>query len=288
MGFVPILAQSGSSKASIRKKCALVGTCFGRNLLMDSKTPTSSSVDARLERVLEINARYRDPEQEPRNRSPWLRPLQRWQSERLATSFADFTEAADTRAAARFFLEDLYGDRDVSARDRGVRRVMPMMKRLLPDELLGTAADAIELAVLSHALDLRVATVLETDPETGLRMPPDVSSIDVITYADAYRKAGLPRLRQRQIDLIVRIGVTLDDAVRKPWLGRVLRVSRLPARATGLMELQGFLERGFSAFAQMDNAAAFMSEIARREGEISRSLFAANPDLLFQANSRSR
>ena len=245
-------------------------------------------VDARLTRVLAANARWRDPMQQPRNRSPWLGPLQRWQSARLARSFTDFSAAADTREATRFFLEDLYGDRDVSVRDRGVERVMPLMKRLLPDELLDTAADAIELAALSHALDLRLVAALEDAFVLDRGQRPDESMIDVATYGRIYRQAGMPRLRQRQIDLIVRIGVTLDDAVRKPWLGRVLRVSRLPARAAGLLDLQSFLERGFSAFAQMNDAEAFMAEIARREGEMSRRLFAADPDPFVQTNSRSR
>lgn len=245
-----------------------------------------SDVEQRLEHLLAANARWRDAAQEPCNRSPWLAPLQRWQSTRLAGSFADFSAAPATRDATRFFLTDLYGDHDVSARDRGVARVMPMMKRVLPVELLETAADAIELAVLSHAFDLRVATALET----MLPGKPLESRIDPATYAQAYRHAGLPRLRQRQIDLIVRIGVALDAAVRKPWLARLLRLSRLPARAAGLIALQGFLERGFAAFARMDDAGAFMAEIARREQEVSRRLFSGDdePFALSQVNSRSR
>ena len=234
---------------------------------------TTSAIEHRLEHLLQANARWRDAAQEPRNRSPWLAPLQRWQSARLAESFADFSAAPATRDATTFFLTDLYGDHDVSARDRGVARMMPMMKRVLPADLLETAADAIELAVLSHAFDLRVATALEA----LLPGEPNQSRLDAKTYAQAYRQAGLPRLRQRQIGLIVNIGVALDAAVRKPWLARLLRLSRLPARAAGLMALQGFLERGFSAFSKMDDAAGFMAEIARREGELSRRLFAGDP-----------
>ncbi|MCX7563842.1 hypothetical protein OS176_09910 [Xanthomonadaceae bacterium XH05] len=229
-----------------------------------------SDIGHRLERLLEANACWRDPTRELRNLSPWLAPLQRWQSRRLAASFADFIAAPGTRDATTFFLTDLYGDHDVSARDRDVSRVMPMMKRVLPDELLGTAADAIELAVLSHGFDLRVATALESLLPGAV----DESRLDAGSYAEAYRRVGLPRLRTRQIDLIVRIGSALDAAVHKPWVARLLRASRLPARVAGLGALQGFLERGFAAFAKMDDAGAFMAEIARREGEVSRRLFA--------------
>ncbi|MEJ5207284.1 hypothetical protein [Denitratimonas sp. CY0512] len=246
-------------------------------------------VESRLLHLLQANRRWRDPELEPRNLSPWLLPLQRWQAARLTESFADFSAAPDTAAATDFFLSDLYGDHDVSARDRGVEKVMPMMRRLLPDELLHTVADAIELAVLSHAFDLRVAQALET-------LLPTDAELDAATYGKAYRMAGLPRLRHRQIALIATIGMALDAAVRKPWLARVLRMSRLPARAAGLLDLQSFLERGFAAFAGMQDAQGFMQEIARREGEVSRRLFAADPQPFrrvrksraAQANSRSR
>lgn len=250
---------------------------------------SDTAIARRLTHLLQANRRWRDPVHEPRNLLPWLLPLQRWQATRLATTFDDFSAASETAAATEFFLSDLYGDHDVSARDRSVEKVMPMMRRLLPDELLVTVADAIELAVLSHAFDLRVAQALQA-------FRPISEGLDVMSYSQAYRQAGLPRLRRRQIDLIAAIGNALDIAVRKPWLGRMLRMSRLPARAAGLSELQSFLERGFAAVAGMDQATAFMREVARREAEASRRLFAGEPDPFrglvrrtgAQANSRSR
>ena len=234
------------------------------------RTRLSHALERRLTHLLAANRRHRDPRIEPRNRSPWLKPLQRWQTQRLADTFEDFVASPATRPGAEFFLSDLYGDHDVTARDRGVERVMPMMKKLMPAELLATAADAIELAVLSHAFDLRVAQALEdiADPKQPLRTQ---------DYALAYRTAGLPRLRGRQIDLIVAIGDALDQAVRKPWLSRLLRISRFPARAAGLGDLQAFLERGFAAFHAMADAPAFMQAIADRERDASARLFADDP-----------
>lgn len=248
------------------------------------RTRVSAALERRLAHLLAANRRHRDPKLEPRNRSPWLKSLQRWQATRLARTFEDFVASPATRPGAEFFLSDLYGDHDVTARDRGVERVMPMMKKLMPPELLATAADAIELAVLSHAFDLRVASELEAiaDPASPLRTE---------DYAEAYRRAGLRRLRGRQVDLVVAIGDALDRAVRKPWLSRLLRISRLPARAAGLGDLQAFLERGFAAFHAMQDAPAFMQAIAAREREASRRLFAGHADPFDfaapQANSRS-
>lgn len=223
----------------------------------------------RLGQLLLANRKVHDPRQEPRNRLPLLGPLRRWQSARLRASFSDFLASPRQRPAAEFFLSDLYGDFDVSGRDRNVEQVLPVMRRVLPGKLLGAAADAIELAVLSHAFDLRVAEALH-------RLT-DGSGISDAVYAEAYRQAGLPRLRRHQVMLIHQVGVDLDKAVSKPAIGALLRVSRGPAKAAGLGELQSFLERGFSAFRALQGAADFVEEISRRELEVSQRLFAGHP-----------
>ena len=66
------------------------------------------------------------------------------------------------RPAAQFFLSDVYYDHDFSRRDADIARVLPMMQRLLPSALLSTVADAIELGLLTHAFDLRMAQRLQT------------------------------------------------------------------------------------------------------------------------------
>jgi hypothetical protein len=230
----------------------------------------ATGLDRRLQRLLEANKRGRDPACEPRNRSRWLAPLQRWQAARLQRSFADFLDEPRTAPAARFFLDDLYGDHDVTARDRDVERVLPLMRKLLPEHLIETAADAIELAWLSHALDMRMAEALQ-------RQGVQPSALDEDSYAAAYRAVGKRRIREHQIALILRVGATLDHAVHKPWIPRLLRASRLPAKLAGLGELQRFLERGFDAFRALRGADDFLGAIAAREREASRRLFAGEP-----------
>lgn len=232
---------------------------------------TDHPLALRLARLIQANQRLRDAQAAPANASPWLSLLQRWQAKRLEASFGHFLERKDTRPAAEFFLSDLYGDHDVSARDAGVARIVPRLLRLLPEEFILTAADAIELGALSHALDLRMVERLIR------RRGSDAQKIDAATYAQAYRDCGLPRLRRRQIDLIIEVGHALDAAVRHPMLGRVLKLSRMPARMAGLWELQQFLERGFAAFACLGGAEEFLTTIERQEREVSRRLFAGHP-----------
>ena len=225
---------------------------------------------SRLQRRLAHHQALHDPAREPRNRLRWLPELRRWQAQRLEESFERFLADPRRRPAAHFFLTDVYGDHDFSRRDADLARVLPVMEGLLPAALLDTVADGIELGVLTQALDLRMADALG-----GLA--PRRRTLDGTLYAAAYRTVGLPRLRDHQIALIGRVGHGLEHAVRTAGIGMLLRLSRGPARAAGLAELQGFLERGFEAFAKLDGARAFLEEIQRDERTLAARLFAGDP-----------
>jgi hypothetical protein len=231
----------------------------------------TTELPRRLGWLLVRHQALHDPDREPRNRLRWLQDVRRWQALRLEASFDHFLSDPTRRPAAQFFLSDVYNDRDFSRRDADIARVLPMMQRVLPSAMLGTLADAIELGVLTHAFDLRMAQVLET-------MAPRRRTLDAALYAQAYRTAGLSRLRAHQIDLIARVGLGLAQALHMPGVGMLLRLSRGPARAAGLAELQGFLERGYSAFAQLGDAREFIGEIEADERDVAQRLFDGTPD----------
>ena len=224
----------------------------------------------RLARRLAWQRAAHDPARDPRNTLPQLSLLRQWQSRRLAASFADFLADPRMRPAAQFFLSDLYGDKDFSARDRDAARILPMMARLLPATLLRAATEAIELAVLSHALDLRMAAQLA-------RRPKPMAPLTVADYARAYRYGGYRRLRRHQIELVLQVGHALDAAVKKHGVHKLLRASRIPAQLAGLSELQAFLERGFNAFEALGGADEFLAAVAGRERAVSERLFAGDP-----------
>ena len=129
------------------------------------------------------------------------------------------------------------------------------------------------LCVQTHAarVDLRMAEVLEALSPRGRRL-------DDARYAQAYRAVGLPRLRGRQIDLIREVGHGLGRALRLPGIGTLLRMSRGPAHAAGLAELQGFLERGVAAFRELRDVDAVLADIERSERRIAARIAAGHPD----------
>ncbi len=225
----------------------------------------------RLAWLLNEHQALHDPDQEPRNRQRWLPEVRRWQARRLEASFDRFLSDPKRRPAAQFFLSDVYNDHDFSRRDADIAKVLPMMQRLLPARLLETVADAIELGLLTHAFDLRMAQTLQAIG--GQRR-----KLDAPLYAQAYRQTGLRRLRAHQIDLIAQVGLGLGQALRMPGVAMLLKLSRGPARAAGLSELQGFLERGYAAFAELGDVRGFIAEVEADERAVSRRLFAGDPD----------
>jgi hypothetical protein len=228
-----------------------------------------------VERLTGIARRLRDardPVALPANRSPWLRALRGWQSRRLARTFSDFQDLPHYRKAVAFFLEDLYGEQDVSWRDRDFARMMPTLVRWLPEAMLETVADALELDWISHVLDMRVASTLEAHDVAGDRI------IDPARYARAYAEAGTPAERGRQIDLLIAVGRELESIVRKPVVYAVLRLARGPAASAGLGGLQNFLERGFAAFRELGPAGHFLGTIEARERAAMRSLLEGRAD----------
>lgn len=194
-----------------------------------------------------------------------LAELKRWQSERLAASYADLAAQPRYRAATAFFLDDLYGCKDFSARDEEMLRIVPVMARILPESALETAALSIELEALSEDLDHRLAEALAPGP------------LDAATYGAAYRASATPQERAHQVDLIEAVGRRIDALVARPLVARTLKLMRRPARLAGLGDLQDFLERGFEAFRVMDGAEEFLAVVRARETQVLSRLFSGSP-----------
>lgn len=194
--------------------------------------------------------------------------LRSWQATRLARTYADLLQSERFGAAAEFFLSDLYGPKDFSARDADIVRLVPLMARTLPLSALQTISRALELDALSENLDAKVAAEL---CHLG------VLTIDGANYAAAYRSAGERPLRERQIALIEEIGRALERLTRKPLVRGALRAMRKPAQLAGMATLQEFLERGFNAFQMMGNADEFLQTVCGRETQLLVDLFSGEP-----------
>ena len=195
-----------------------------------------------------------------------LAHLGEWQVRRLTATYADLEADPRYAQAMRFFETDLYGGGDFSQRDDDLARVVPGMKRLLPDAALRTIAAAMEANALAQDFDRAIIDALA----------PNELVFTVAGYCAAYRQVGRFDDRERQIGLVGEVGAALDRLVRKPMLRQVLAMMRRPAHAAGFGALQDFLERGFNAFAGMGGAERFLATIDARERAIHRAIAAGD------------
>lgn len=194
-----------------------------------------------------------------------VRQLKTFQRDRFAHTYADLLVSPRYAAAARFFLDELYGPRDFSVRDAQFARVVPALVRLFPQEIVDTVDTLARLHALSETLDTRMAELLQG------------GTIDAAAYARAWRQTCAPAAREEQIVLTLAIGSALDRLTRKPLLRGSLHLMRGPARAAELGALQQFLECGFDTFKAMGGAGDFLRCVGDRERALAAALFAGPP-----------
>jgi len=197
--------------------------------------------------------------------APVKRAIRRWQNRRFAATYADLSGNDRYRAAVEFFLCELYGEGDMTARDADLARVLPLMIKMLPAVALRTIRDALAFEAHSERLDSELARLLGHRP------------LDESSYGEAFRACGQRAEREAQIRTVIQIGTDLDRTTRWPLIGTTLKLMRGPAKAAGLGKLQEFLEGGFAAFKEMRGADEFLATIARRESTVVARLFAGHP-----------
>lgn len=187
--------------------------------------------------------------------------LKTYQHERFRSTYADLLADPGHRSAATFFLEELYGPFDFTARDQQFARIVPALVRIFPDEVVGTVRALAELHRISEQMDTRMAGSLASSPP------------DRDTYRTAWQSVGRPELRRRQVELTIQVGRALERYTRRPLLRATLRAMRRPAQMAGLSALQRFLESGFDTFAQMAHSSKFLATIEAREEAFAAEMF---------------
>ena len=185
-----------------------------------------------------------------------------FQAKRFAGTYTDLLCSHEYGNAARFFLEDLYSDKDYSQRDSQFSRIAGALQRLFPQQVVTTAVALAELHLLTEELDWQMAAKWQLYSNRQ-------DSSEIARYIACWRDVGRTSDRVRQLEMVLSVGKDLDRLTRTPGLRWMLRMMRGPARAGGMGSLQGFLESGFDTFANMSgkgrSAADFLSTIRTRE-----------------------
>ena len=194
-----------------------------------------------------------------------LELLQEWQRQRLSNSYRDLISQELYRAAGDFFLGELYGGLNFRERDQQMERVLPVMVRMLREDMLLVLAEAFELQALSLDLDIDMTFALQTF---------EWSEVNTVRYGEMYRVCGRSKDRERQIELIRHLGLELNELVHHYLVLFLIRTLRGPARAAGFGLLQSFLEQGLTAFRIMGDGTEFIETVWRTETEVMQRLYA--------------
>lgn len=189
--------------------------------------------------------------------------VKRFQAQRFKATYADLLQSPRYRQAARFFLDELYGDKDYAQRDHQFARIANTISRLFPAAVVETAAALAEVHALTETLDDRMAR------HWIEKSPGDLAA----AYIQCWREVGDRVARQQQLQVVLHLGDELDHLTRMRGLRSLLKMMRMPANAAGLSSLQAFLEAGFDAFADMKGAAEFLRVVDERESSWISSLF---------------
>jgi len=194
------------------------------------------------------------------------------QSRRFAGTYEDLLISTEYGSAAQFFLTELYSNKDYSRRDAQFARIAGALQRLFPRQVVGTAVALAELHALTEALDHEMA--LE-----WIKLSANIPH-DATCYLATWKSVARADDRAQQLRLVLKIGKDLDILTRTSGLRLMLKMMRRPAVATGLGDLQTFLELGFDTFANLSGkgecAHTFLQTIQCRETELMALLFSEN------------
>lgn len=200
--------------------------------------------------------------------------VKRFQARRFAGSYAALMASGAYRDATRFFLDELYSDRDYADRDAQFARIAGAIDRFFPDAVAQTAVALAQLHAVTEDLDQAMAMAWIA-PQQQAMSP-------ARRYASCWRLVGRRIEREQQLQVVLAIGDEMASLTRKPGLRMMLRMMRGPAAAAGLGALQEFLEKGFDTFSAMarspGTAEEFLQTIGAREAGLIATLF--NADLV--------
>lgn len=201
--------------------------------------------------------------------------VKRFQARRFAKTYSDLLSGGPYRDAARFFLDELYSDKDYSLRDAQFSRIAGALQTFFPKQVVAIAVSLAQLHALTEELDHKMGIEWLSNAEL-----PD--STEVERYGRAWRGVGRRHDRDTQLNDVLAVGDELDGLTRASGLRMMLKMMRRPASAAGLSSLQCFLESGFDTFAQLNGqgkgAQGFLGIVRARESMLIEELFAQISD----------
>ena len=192
-----------------------------------------------------------------------------WQVEYMLPFYEDLRTTAGRAAAVDFFVSDLTGI-NISERDQEFAKVVPVMSRMLPAKALNVVATAMQLNARVLGINLSICRELYAEIAFDTK-------ITQASYCSACRRASRLEECLELVHLTAEIGRSLDDVIRIPMMGLMLRAMRTPARLAGIGVLQVFLETGYKTFNALQDIDQFLDDMTVRMTYVFTQVFSAPP-----------
>jgi len=188
-----------------------------------------------------------------------LKEIKKFQAARFAATYCDLLASPDFGASAKFFLEELYSERDYTQRDEQFAKVAKFIEITFPEAVVATTLKLAKLHSATETLDQQMAA-------SWLKFS---LKDETARYLQAWQSLNCRQQREWQLDTVLHIGMELGTLTQSKGLRLLLRMMRQPASLAGLGDLQRFLESGFDRFAQLSRrkgaVAEFLTTIRERE-----------------------
>jgi len=190
-----------------------------------------------------------------------------WQLDYMLPFYEDLRSSAGRAAAVDFVVSDLTGI-NISERDQELAKVVPVMCRMLPAKALDVVATAMQLNARVLGINLSICRELYAEISIDTR-------ITEAMYYSACRRASHLEECLELVHLTAEIGRSLDDVIRIPMMGLMLRAMRTPARLAGIGALQVILETGYKTFNALQDIDQFLDDMTVRMTSVFTQIFAA-------------
>lgn len=185
------------------------------------------------------------------------RRLQRFQQNRLLTTYADLMEMPEYKKIGNFFFKKLYAPEDFSFRDASIRKLHDVLGGAVYSGMLSAVSSVIALHELTDELDNQM---VESMIAKGM-----VAEITLEQYRDTYRGLDNYDRRIKQIELTIDVTQAFYRLSKKWIVALSLKTVRSAARFMGMGRIIDFIHEGYVAFRQINDIEFFIDTIQERE-----------------------
>ncbi|MCB1145834.1 MAG: hypothetical protein KDK41_02925 [Leptospiraceae bacterium] len=186
-----------------------------------------------------------------------LDAIRKEQVARLKETYRDFIESEQYSAVTDYFFDQIYDTQYKDKRDEAFTQLHEKMMAVVGEKRIKRVSQLKELNDLTDELDLDL-TNLYAEKFPGQKVERE-------KYEKCYYWQNRKAEREHQINLLHETTMFFHKLAHIPFLGFVIKPTKLAAKAMGIEHLMDFFMRGYNAFKSVKDASPFLDAVRDRE-----------------------